>query len=343
VYFFIFLSQGERMKNLFVKLLLILGLTASLQASQGQPQVSDIAPDDHWINKLDRNGDNPPYAWTAEPELCFVPLINAVMGDFGEFISRANSFWYNRAFLYSKNFDRNLVASVEYLMGNTPYAWWVSDWQGSVANGLEAAGYKKNDQQEHAMYLRLNPLPAETIEPRKFSNESQPEEIKSSSTGSITVKRIDNPTPEQVDLWANVSAAGFGIDVPTVKTFIGAVLARFFPLQTSLYIAFSSGIPVTTLLVIRHSYYFVTLHQLSTLPAYRCEGLGHAIVEQAIEDAKEEGYFLAMLLSSPDNQSTNSYGYTMFTNLGFKLYATYSIYVESQGWGSWTKGSCLVS
>jgi predicted N-acetyltransferase YhbS len=345
------------MKNLFVKLLLILGLTASLQASQPM-QIPEGDSEPLLITQLRTTSLLPP-AWAA-CTLCFVPLFLYYEANGACFRSGAQSVWYNRAMPQMQGLD---IKSMEEQMGSVPFGWWVREEdQADDAAQLTAAGYVKyNNLPEHGMYISLNPLPEEKVKNRVVSEPFIEETNVSKKNPSITVHRIDPRDEDSVNLWIKTSAAGFAIGVSDVTAFVktfGGYLNAF-----SFYLAYLDGVeePVSSCMMMRQEYSFVTIHQLSTVPKYRCQGLGHAIVTQALADAKADNYYWAILLSSPDNPSTNSYGHTLFTNLGFQANATYDIYVSRhvagqpqqmqtqsaqvapQGWGPWVKDSCLVS
>jgi GNAT superfamily N-acetyltransferase len=139
---------------------------------------------------------------------------------------------------------------------------------------------------------------------------------------------IDVKDSADLDTWCRVAGAGFGIPeqaVPSVVQWLSMDIKMKQPLK--LYLGLLDGKPVAT------SMYFlaegvVGLYFVATLPEARNKGIGFAVTQKPLQDAREMGYKVGILQAS-------KMGKPCYLRLGFKEYSSlgsYSwIYEQNKG------------
>jgi ribosomal protein S18 acetylase RimI-like enzyme len=261
--------------------------------------------------------------------------------------SGATSLWYNRAIVHGATVTAPAVKAVNDMMEGAPYGWWVhSSAQSSVSRELQEQGFGRySGKSEHVMSVKLGFL--------SLINHCV-DDPKITTFHEITVNSftLADATPEQLELWIQTSAAGFGLDVSALRTFIEYIAGHASATRVTLFLAtLTAGSPELTLngviqpssscMTIVHADGTVTLHQLSTIPAFRCHGLGHEIVREALRSAYVSGVGQnALVLSSPEANK-------LFKSFGFVDRERYDVYVKladaKASLPQASSGYCLVS
>jgi len=126
--------------------------------------------------------------------------------------------------------------------------------------------------------------------------------------------------PETLARWVSVYAESNG-----APDWIGTELLALFsatdyrseqPLK--LYLGWQANQPVTTAASFRAAS-VVGLYEVATLPAFRQQGIASTMTYHALNDARQQGYALATLVSSPMAEQ-------MYRTLGFEEYCRLVIY-----------------
>ncbi len=126
-------------------------------------------------------------------------------------------------------------------------------------------------------------------------------------------------------LWARVAGIGTGFPEGVVEAFV--------QLEVSLdgaeykaqhrYIGFLDGAPVATSALVLDSG-VAGIYAVATLPQARRRGIGGIMTAQPLIEARELGYRVGVLQSSP-------MGYTVYQKIGFREVCKYIIYLQSPG------------
>jgi GNAT superfamily N-acetyltransferase len=225
--------------------------------------------------------------------------------------SGAKSLWYNRAIVNGFTVTTPAISAVNDMMEGVPYGWWVnSSAQDGVIRVLQANGFSRyTEKSEHVMSADYQAL----------SSLEKPED--DSKIGFLSF-HLAHVTDENLDLWIRTSATGFGLSVDEVRMFMEYIRQNASGSRVTLFLAtFQGNTPMSSCMTIMHEDGTVTLHQLSTIPAARCHGLGHAIVRYALSYECDYGAKNALVLSSPEAQK-------LFASFGFADCATYDVYVK---------------
>ena len=125
-------------------------------------------------------------------------------------------------------------------------------------------------------------------------------------------KIIQVSTEEQLSQWIIPGKEGFSISDSVIKAYFDLFKSKGFESQTpwKLFVGMVDGIPTTCVRL------FCTndaagIYHVATIPSARGKGYGTEITIAALEAAKNLGYRLAILASSPA-------GYNVYYRLGFR-------------------------
>jgi N-acetylglutamate synthase-like GNAT family acetyltransferase len=244
----------------------------------------------------------------------------------------ADSLWYNRAIVNGDILDAAIIDAVDAAMKGAPYGWWVRfNDQQAVIDALVGKGFSViSGEPEHAMFVDLDAA-ENTIHKQCCT------------TGIIAMSiSLAKASEQLIGMWVRASAAGFGLDETAVMAFIEYIKQNADSERVILHMANRYGkMPESSCMTILHEDGEMSLHQLSTQPDSRCEGLGHKIVAAALRHGRENGQHTACLLSSHA-------AHKLFESFDFADYATYGVYEKpvapvAPAPAASSSGYCLVS
>ncbi len=200
----------------------------------------------------------------------------------------------NRVFNQSKITDEEIIDIISYF-DKTPFSWLVEASDTETSKKLEQHGLKYFADFP-AMILDLAKI--KTI---KYKKEIEIKEI----------SKIDLPT------WIKIVSTSYNSQELEVKKAILNLINKG-KNNLKFYLGFFDDKPAAASMVIEHLD-TISIHMVATLPEYRNQGLGSAITNKSLLDAKEKNYKKAILLSS-------QMGYQMYKNMGFEDLVSFKIY-----------------
>lgn len=138
-------------------------------------------------------------------------------------------------------------------------------------------------------------------------------------------KIIQVSNAEQLSQWIIPGKEGFEISDSVIKAYFDLFNNKGFESETpwKLFVGMVDGIPTTCVRL------FLTsdaagIYHVATIPSARGRGYGTEITIAALDAAKELGYKLAILASSPA-------GYNVYYRLGFRDCCTCDVYIGPNG------------
>jgi GNAT superfamily N-acetyltransferase len=125
---------------------------------------------------------------------------------------------------------------------------------------------------------------------------------------------------ETLKIWVHITAVGFGIPVtvePALLKWFATCIELKLPMKY--YLGRWDGKPVSTSMLLMAAgvagIYFV-----ATVPEARRQGIGFAVTQQPLLEAREMGYRVGILQAS-------KMGYPVYESLGFKEYCKFGVYL----------------
>lgn len=152
----------------------------------------------------------------------------------------------------------------------------------------------------------------------------QLEEFHQKSKPDSPHKIIQVSTEEQISQWMNPGKEGFSISDSIIKAYFDLFKSKGFGSQTpwKLFVGRVDGIP-TTCVRLFCTNEVAGIYHVATIPSARVKGYGTEITITALEAAKDLGYKLAILASSPA-------GYNVYYRLGFRDCCYCDVYMGPQ-------------
>lgn len=130
--------------------------------------------------------------------------------------------------------------------------------------------------------------------------------------------RVREVTADEVELYQDLLAAGFGAPTAVFRVFAHASVLRATGLRS--YLGYLGEEPVAT--AAGHTVAGgVVVSNVSTLAGFRRRGIGAAMTRRAIADGTDAGASFACLFSSPD-------GHGIYTRMGFREVERFRVWVE---------------
>lgn len=210
---------------------------------------------------------------------------------------------------FSQNNVRNKVDEVVSRFstrGQLPMVWFITPacQPENLAEILETKGFK-HAYRSPGMFLRLDEFDQKT-------NPDSPHKI------------IRVSTEEQLSQWIKPGKEGFSISDSVIKAYYDLFTSKGFESQTpwKLFFGMVDGIPTTCVRLFCTNDVAGIFH-LATIPSARGKGYGTEITIAALEVAKNLGYKLAILASSP-------VGYNVYYRLGFRDCCFCNAYIGTQ-------------
>ena len=229
-------------------------------------------------------GGNPVYNFKTEN--CFIVRSNCAFVRF------------NRVYHHNEFSDAEVEAIKTYF-NKIPFSWIIDVNDQKAADILNNHGFVKYPDPFSGMVANISPI------------------VDTAYGLGITVKEINQK--EDIDMLIDIIArSNPGYEKSEWQKAIYDLLAKGTP-HIKLYIGFYADQPCAASIIIYHKD-MVTLHMISTLPEYRCKGLGCAVTHKALFDAACNGATTALLLAS-------SMALSLYQKMGFKEHARYYIYL----------------
>ena len=205
---------------------------------------------------------------------------------------------FNRVY-HVNTFSDSEVVNIKDQFGAIPFSWIIETHDHNAASMLERHGFTKYPDMFYGMKANIENIVDDTYAPH------------------IIIKEIN----EQHDIEKLIDIILLSNSIYEKDELIKAIddLRLKAAQSIKLYLGFYEQEPCATSIVIYHEN-AVTFHMVSTLPEYRCKGLGYAITHKGLLDASYDGITKAYLMSSIMAQS-------LYRKIGFEEYAQYYIYI----------------
>lgn len=210
--------------------------------------------------------------------------------------------WIWRVRFSEHSAEERINKSMEYFHERKlPMSWYVTPFStpSNILTLLTNTGLKVSEKGAPAMACNL----------RDFKEDQLDEALKRTMINVIKVE-----TEEDLQRWGKVFYEGFDLPSHVGEKFL-EMLQLFDQSHMTNYLATLNGEPVAISQVLYHSG-VAGIYCVATLHNYRSKGIGTAVTLAPLMDAKQKGYEIAMLESSPK-------GVNVYKRIGFKEYCRF--------------------
>ena len=208
---------------------------------------------------------------------------------------------FNRVYHGNELYDVE-VETIKSQFGTLPFTWIIEVHDKKAAHILEKHGFIQFHEPFYGMSADIRNIDEMIYAPY------------------ITIKEIHEKSDREklIDIIARSNSIN---DKEELTKAINDLLVKGFPF-IKLYLGFYNQELCAASIFIYHED-AVTLHMVSTLPEYRCKGIGFAITHTGLLDASRKGITKAFLMSSLMGQS-------LYRKIGFEEYTHYYVYIYKQ-------------